>query len=97
MPLTATQLALLQALRNAASASTDRRIVYCSEYLGDLPFGLYHWVMCDGRDISEVLPSEFSFTDIEALEREGVLRRIAEWSNPKDELESKHTFEVFAA
>jgi hypothetical protein len=75
----------------------DRRIVYCFEYLGYLPFGLYHWVMVDGSDISpRELPDEFSIADFNALEREGLLRRVDEWINPDDELESKITFEVTA-
>ena len=97
MPLTATQAVLLQGLRALVSAGQSRRVVYCSEYLGYLPFGLYHWVMTDGRDITSELPTEFTSADVDALEREGMLHRVEEWTNPEDELEKKVIFEVAAA
>ena len=97
MPLTATQAALLQGLRSAVSGSLSRRIVYCSEYSGYLPFGYYHWVTLDDRDISLELSIDFASADFDALEQEGLLRRVGEWTNPKDELETKVTFEIASA
>jgi hypothetical protein len=78
-------------------AKPTRRIVYCSEWLGYLPFGLYHWVNADGQDISLTFPWGWCRTDFEALEKVGALARIDEWRNPSDEDETKITYEVALA
>jgi hypothetical protein len=101
MELTTTQTELLMCLRRAIQTKQCHRIVYCTEYLGYLPFGLYHWIETDGEDISAELRSESAFDwhreDLEALRARGFLTKIDEWTNPSDELETKTTFEVTLA
>ena len=41
----------------------------------------------EGQDISTFIPSEFSRTDFESLEKAGLLTKIGEWKNPNDEWE----------
>ena len=97
MPLTELQTSLLDGIRHAVTSTADRRVVYRTEYLGYLPFGLYHWVKADDKDISLQLPLDFSRGDFDALERAGYLRRVDEWANPDDGTETSITFEVAAA
>ncbi|MBW3243257.1 hypothetical protein KUV57_11170 [Epibacterium sp. DP7N7-1] len=50
------QTALLLLISDAVKKSHGDRITYCSEWLGYLPYGLYHWIEVDGRDISDQIP-----------------------------------------
>ncbi|WP_148595223.1 hypothetical protein [Aquisphaera giovannonii] len=71
-----------------------RRIVYCTEYLGYLPFGLYHWLEVSGKVIdSSAIPPDFSGRDLDALEAAGLLRVVGRLVNAEDELESRTTYE----
>lgn len=101
MALTALQIELLSALRLAVAAQRHDRIVYRSEYLGYLPFGMYHWIDLNEHDISRTFPSswclEWSQRDLDALAAAGFLAKVEEWHNPDDELESSTTYDVFAA
>src|SRR3954463_1625298 len=94
MELTASQADLLRYLRLATQTERGLRVVYCSEWLGYLPFGLYHWIEADGQDISTALPLGWSGEDLKALETVGLLLKVDEWRKPTDELETKTTYEV---
>jgi hypothetical protein len=94
MELTASQADLLRCLRLATQAERGLRVVYCTEWLGYLPFGLYHWIEADGQDISTALPLGWSGEDLKALETVGLLLKVDERRNPSDELETKITYEV---
>jgi hypothetical protein len=48
----------------------------------------------DGQDISKTFPLDWHRADLEALERVGLLAKIDEWQNPKDEYDTKITYEV---
>jgi hypothetical protein len=76
--------------------STQRhQIIYISEWLGWLPYGVYHWVNdCNEKDITRNFPKDWSSTDIYALESEGLLIKIDEWKNPKDDFDHKITYDV---
>src|SRR5437588_9609023 len=97
MKLTALQTDLLQCLQSAIEAKPSHRVVYCSEWLGYLPFGVYHWVDADGQDISLSFPWGWSRSDLESLERAGFITKIDEWKSPDDEYDFKVTFEVALA
>jgi hypothetical protein len=98
MNLTPTQAALLACLRSAVAGEQSRRVVYCTEYLGYLPFGLYHWFAVSGKVIdSSVLPPDFSRSDLDALETAGLLRIIGRLANAEDEWESRTTYELSIA
>ena len=92
--MTALQTDLLRCLRTAVEAKRDRRVVYCSEWLGYLPYGVYHWVEVDGQEISKTFPSDWQRTDLEALAKAGLLAKIEEWQNPEDEYDAKVAYEV---
>ena len=98
MDLTVLQIDLLQRLRLTVDAKPSRRVVYCTEWLGYLPFGLYHWIEAEGQDVSQTFPWEWYFdwcqTDLEALASVGLLVIIDEWKNPNDDCETRTTYEV---
>jgi hypothetical protein len=95
MNLTPTQDALLACLRSAVAGGRTRRVVYCTEYLGYLPFGLYHWFLIGGKAIdSSALPPDFSRSDLDALEAAGLLCIVGRLANAEDELESRTTYEL---
>ena len=94
MELTALQIDLLRRLRSAVEETPGRRVVYCSEWLGYLPYGLYHWVEADGTDISKLWLADWSSADLETLERLGFLAKVSVWQNPHDEWDEKVTYKV---
>jgi hypothetical protein len=96
MDLTPRQTALLRCLRSAIEGQPNLPVLYCTEWLGYLPFGFYHWLLVDGQDISWKLPLDWSWSDLEALETVGFLVKVDEWKNPEDECETKVTFLVGA-
>jgi hypothetical protein len=98
MNLTPTQAALLACLRSAEAGERTRRVVYCTEYLGYLPFRLYHWFIVNGEHIdSSALPPIFSRDDLDALEAAGLLCMVSRLANAENELESRTTYELSAA
>ena len=98
MELTPLQTELLRLLRLAVNGKQGARVVYHTEWLGYLPFGLYRWINdADGEDISNAFPSEWcldwSQRDLEALEKAGYLSKIDEWDNANDDCETTTTYE----
>lgn len=92
--LSSVQLELLRLLRSAVADDPSRPVVYCTEYLGYLPFGMYHWFEISGQDnLSFGLP-DFSSRDLDALVAAGRLRRVSQFQNADDELESRTTYHV---
>jgi hypothetical protein len=67
------------------SAACCAEISYKSEWLGYLPFGVYHWIECLGVDITKDFPPDWVSEDLLALEQAGFLHKIQEYLNPKDE------------
>lgn len=94
MLLTTLQSDLFECLRKMVSTKADRRIVYYSEWLGYLPYGLYHWVIIGGQDVSLSLPQGWSRTDFDALERAGLVAKTEEYTDPHDSCETKAVYEV---
>jgi hypothetical protein len=92
--LTDVQKELLGVLRAAVEGKPDRRVLYCSEWLGYLPYGVYHWIEVDGQDISSTLPADWRRADLEALRTAGHLAIVEEMHNPADEYEVKIIYEV---
>ena len=94
MDLTTLQIALFRRFRTVVEGKPNRRIVYRSEWLGYLPYGAYHWIEFDNRDISVELPIGWSKTDLVALEKLQFLKRVDEWQNPTDEWDKTSSYEV---
>jgi len=94
MELTPLQTDLFRRLRSAIETTSTYRVIYCSEWLGYLPYGVYHWVEVDNQDISASLPPDWSHQDLEALEKAGLLTTIEADQNPEDAYETTITYEV---
>ena len=92
MKLTELQARLLDELQKTLGAKPNQHAVYCTEWLGFLPYGAYHWLEVSGHDISRSFPAGWQLADIEALEIHGHLEKTAEWQNPQDEYERKITY-----
>ena len=98
MGLSAVQFGLLHCLRKAVASREHRQVIYRSEYLGYLPFALYHWITYDDEDLSLTFPStwclDWSRSDLDALVASGYLRYVGETQNPNDNLETSVTYEI---
>jgi beta-lactamase class D len=94
MELNSSQQDILAQIQHAVQSSVSREIVYCSEWLGYLPYGAYHWVEVNNDDISKEFPVGWQRSDLHALEQTGFLRKLHEWQNPKDEHHCKITYAV---
>ena len=83
--LQADEAHILQKIRSAVASRPDADIVYRSEWLGYLPFGLYHRIEVPrGNDISRDFPTGWTFGHLESLESSGHLRRVASRQDPED-------------
>jgi len=92
MELTRSQLDLLERLQTVLAGQATQEFTYVTEYLGYLPYGQYCWLAAAGQDLPGEILDSMKFSDLEALEKAGDLRRISEWQNPKDELDCKITY-----
>lgn len=81
-------------LQEAAKLLSQREVMYCSEWLGYLPFGTYHWDEVGGDDISRDFPAGWQRADLQDLEQAGFLRKLGEWRDPNDEYHHKATYAV---
>jgi hypothetical protein len=95
MALTEVQNKMYEQIGLNIRPTQSLQIVYISEWLGWLPFGVYHWINdCNGKDITQDFPPGWARSDIDALESEGLLRKTSEWHNPNDEFDIKITYDV---
>ena len=94
--LTETQVQIRCKIADAANATGSAEIAYVSEWLGELPYGIYHWVECQNKSISNGFPDGWTRADLVALEEHGVLKLLSEWQDPSDEFHSKTTYKVTA-
>lgn len=94
MSLSSIQLELWTQIQAAPKALESNQVVYVSEYLGYLPFGVYHWVECAGENISNDFPIDWQQADLVALEDAGLLVRLETWQNPDDQFDTKITYKV---
>lgn len=84
----------LWAAIKARANGTRMQVTYRREWLGYLPFGLYHWLECDGEDFSHSLPENWAMADMKALETHGALLQVSSWQNPDDEEEIEIVYAV---
>lgn len=79
----------------AAVATSDRReVVYRTEWLGFLPFGTYQWIELDAGPVTVAMPPEWELDDLLALEAEGFLERLGEWTDPHEPADRRITYRV---
>ena len=97
MSLSKSQTEIWKQLLSAVEGKPSRQIVYCSEWLGYLPFGVYHWIDVNGQNISQEFPSGWQHSDLKVLEQAGLLRKVDAWQNPQDDYYQKITYEVYLA
>jgi hypothetical protein len=89
------RLTLLRERIAAAVASSGcNEIIYKSEWLGYLPFGVYHWIEHLGRDLSSDLPGDWTLEDLLALEQAGFMHRLDACQNPEDEFDRQIRYRV---
>lgn len=88
----------LKLLRNrisaAVAASGSDEITYKSEWLGYLPFGVYHWLEYLGQDLSGDMPAGWTLEDLDTLEQTGFLQRLDIYENPEDEFDRHIRYRV---
>lgn len=94
--MTKTQALIRQKIEAAVNSAQCHVIEYQSEWLGYLPFGVYHWVECAGKEISHNFPSGWTELDLLALEATGFLEKMEECENPADEFERLRRYRVRA-
>jgi hypothetical protein len=94
MKLSDSQRDILAKLQEATKPLGRREVAYCSEWLGYLPFGAYHWAEACGDDISREFPAGWQHADPQGLEQTGFLRKLSEWQDPNDEYHHKTTYAV---
>ena len=92
--MTTIQQYFLEAIANKVAQQGTNEFIYCSDYLGYLPYGQYHWITCGAEDISAELPSGFSSNDLKELEKLGKIKLLEKWVNSKDELVSKTAYKL---
>jgi hypothetical protein len=88
------RIAIKDKIEAALRLTGSKQITYTSEWLGELPFGVYHWVTCQSDRISDGFPSDWTQDDLAALERQGFLRLVSDWQDPDDEFHHETIYEV---
>ncbi|MBT2339610.1 MULTISPECIES: hypothetical protein [Pseudomonas] len=68
----------------AVATRKSDTIDYQSEWTGYIPFGVYHWVECQGECVSSDFPFGWSLEDLAALEQIGFLQVLEAYENPED-------------
>ena len=94
MELSKVQQDILARLRDAAETMRQREFIYVTEWLGYLPFGIYHKIELNGTDLSMVLPGGWQYSDIESLEDAGFIAMRSVWQDPDDEFHQKVTYAI---
>ena len=95
--MTEIQERLKAGIEAAVRASGCEEIVYCSEWLGYLPYGVYHGITCAGEDITRGFTFGWSVDDLAALEASGFLEKRGEHRDPEDEWDFQITYRVHLA
>ena len=66
--------AILKEICKACDQAETDEFEYASEWLGYLPYGVYHWVdVGDVKGIESKFPSDWEHSDLEKLVAEGCL------------------------
>lgn len=95
------QVALLDLLKAALTISAGDKISYHSEWLGWFPFGQYHWVEVNGKDISaQIETMDTVYQDLKKLVTSGYLldvkKRLVEGAEPETEdIHIEYTLSIY--
>ncbi|KPA87935.1 MULTISPECIES: hypothetical protein [Pseudomonas] len=74
-------------IKALVAASAVDEITYKSEWLGYLPFGAFHWIEHQGKDVSSDFPAGWTLEDLTGLERCGFLEVLETHQDPEDEFD----------
>ncbi|WP_260960762.1 hypothetical protein [Pseudomonas citri] len=86
-PMDERQKAIRDKIVAVMAGSESNEIVYQSEWLGYVPFGVYHWVEYQGKDLSGDFPFGWSLEDLVGLQRIGFLEQLEAYENPEDQFD----------
>lgn len=85
-------------IKNTISAmvtgSDSHEITYQSEWLGYLPFPVYHWVEHQGETFSSDFPADWTLEDLTSLEQSGFLEKLEAYENPEDSFDRHIRYRV---
>ena len=84
MDLLKHQEELLFTLRMAATRNQSNEIVYKTEWLGYLPYGLYHWIEVNGETVKTNNPDSLQ-KDLFVLEKLGLITKVKEVKSEGEE------------
>lgn len=88
MALSDAQRDLLSCLHDAFVDSDEQQFEYHREWLGYLPYGLYHWITSESGGSSHVIASDgtlqWNERDLLELENAGFIETTCRCENPDD-------------
>lgn len=76
MTLSKHQLKLLDVIKQLIERSLEDEIIYKSEWLGYLPYGVYEWIEVNGKDITTSINAETLRQDLQVLEDEKLIAQL---------------------
>jgi hypothetical protein len=76
------------------TSSESDEITYRSEWLGYLPFPVFHWIEYQGESFSSDFPFDWSLEDLVSLERTGFLETLEAYENPEDSFDRDIRYRV---
>jgi len=85
-------MVLRQAIEELCTRMQCDEIVYCTEWLGYMPCGVYHWIECAGETLTEA--PDWVAADLQVLETQGFLQKLAQWQDPDDEFQTDTRYRV---
>jgi hypothetical protein len=94
MRLSDRQIAIRDRIAKEMRTCGVSEIIYYSQWLGYLPFGVYHWIECNHNDFTKDFPSGWERNDLDALEEYGFLESVDEWQDPEDTYNYTATYHV---
>ena len=88
MTMTLQQQKLLKIIQDEVSQSNTDKVYYRSEWLGWLPFGVYHWLQVGDKELKlDSVGTNNLLEDLKRLVTEKYLTQIAYFQDENDEFE----------
>jgi hypothetical protein len=88
------QATLKNMIRAKVTSSESDEITYRSEWLGYLPFPVFHWVEYQGESFSSDFPFDWTLEDLLILEQAGFLEKLEAYENPEDHFDRDIKYRV---
>ncbi len=77
-----------------AKQAGETTIIYRTEWLGYLPYGQYHWIECNGETLTLDLGQDWELSDLEQLERLGLLTKLSDTTAKDDHTDRAVVYEI---